>query len=407
MLMAPPVDSFLRERAGLSAYAITDLDGAPVQGELWLSGQRPSGREPAFHSEVVDGVNYRIVVQRLPTAAGEMVMLLADGSDPRQHWAQSVLLRVLLPNVLLALLAAFAVNWAVRLALRPLLAVKEAVARRSPRDLSALDVQASPEEVRPLVQSLNRLFALVQAQQEAQRRFVADAAHQLRTPLAALQAQVEALGAAVANPAGVSALDAASLRASQIDKLRGAMRRTTHLANQLLALSRVDASELDAEPVQPLDLKDLCQAQLEVHFDAALAKCLDLGLEAPSTPALGHAWLLGELLGNLLDNAVKYTPVDGRVTVRCGVADGCPFLEVEDDGPGIDPVLRDRVLERFYRVAGSGTEGNGLGLAIAQEIAHRHAGTLCLRTGAQGRGLCVRLVLGAVRESSAPNPRTP
>ena len=137
-------------------------------------------------------MTYRIASQRLQTAGGDVVTRLVDGSDPRQQWLKLVLLNVVLPNLMLMVLAVFVVNWMVRLALRPLLELKQAVEQRSPCDLSAMDVQASSEGVRPLVQSLNRLFELVNAQADSQRRFVAHAAHQLRTPLAGLQAQVEA-----------------------------------------------------------------------------------------------------------------------------------------------------------------------------------------------------------------------
>ncbi|HSV52071.1 MAG TPA: ATP-binding protein [Burkholderiaceae bacterium] len=401
LLLAPPFAEFLSERAGFAAYAITDLGGQRLHGEPWLATPRAASREPAFNSEDTGGVTYRIATQRVQTAAGELVMLVADGSDPRQQWVRAVLLKVVLPNLILIVAAAFAVNWAVRRALRPLFELKDVLERRSPRDLSAIDEQASPEEVRPLVHSLNRLFGLVNAQAESQRRFVADAAHQLRTPLAGLQAQVEAWAQAAnirrgpgsAGAAAPPGEDSLVLKAEQINKLRSATRRTSQLANQLLALSRADARSMEGQPIQHVDLKDLCEAMLELHLDAATAKHIDLGQDVAPVQAMGHHWLLRELLGNLVDNAVKYTPPGGTVTIRCGMRGEAPFLEVEDDGPGVAPLERPRVLERFYRVPGTSGEGNGLGLAIADEIARLHHAQLQLEPGAQGRGLRVTLVL--------------
>ena len=328
--------------------------------------------------------------QRQPTVGGELVMVVGDGSDPRQQWVRSIVLRVLLPNLLLVAAAAFAVRWAVQKALRPLLALKEAVERRSPRDLSAIDEAASPEEVRPLVDSLNRLFGLVNAQAESQRRFVADAAHQLRTPIAGLQAQVEAWAqAASAARQG----DTLALPTEQVYKLRSATRRTSQLANQLLALSRADARGMQSQPVQRVDLKALCEDTLEAHLDAATAKHIDLGLDADPVQVMGHAWLLRELLSNLVDNAVKYSHEGATVTIRCGRRGSVPYIEVEDDGPGVAAAERPRILERFYRVQGTAGEGNGLGLAIAEEIARLHGSHLQLLSGAAGRGLKVTLPL--------------
>jgi len=306
----------------------------------------------------------------------------------------------------------------VRHALRPLIELKEAVERRSPRDLSALDAEAVPEEVRPLALSLNRLLDLVNAQAESQRRFVADAAHQLRTPLAGLQAQVEAWAQAVSSTAALADPDrvhqencpqalvdiehvAITLEASQIYKLRLAVRRTSQLANQLLALSRADARSAHTQPMQCVDLQELCEVMLETHLDAATAKDIDLGLEATEVHATGHAWLLRELLANLVDNAIRYTQRGGRVTLRCGRCAAAdedgeqPFLEVEDNGPGVPPPERARMLERFYRIAGTVGEGTGLGLAIADEIARVHNSQLQVLQGRDGRGLRMRLCLPA------------
>jgi two-component system sensor histidine kinase TctE len=320
-----------------------------------------------------------------------VVVVLADGSDPRQQWARVILFKVLLPNLVLLTLAAFAVRWSVARALKPLLDLREAVESRSPRDLSSIDESASPEEVRPLVHSLNRLFELVNAQAESQRRFIADAAHQLRTPLAGLQAQVEAWAqAASATPVRDATV---RLPADEVTKLRDATRRTSQLASQLLALSRADARTMHAQPMQRVDLKALCEDILQHHLDDATAKHIDLGLDAQPAAAHAHEWLLREALENLVDNAVKYTPSGGTVTIHCGLRGGVPFLQVEDDGPGIAPAERAHVLERFYRVKGTQAEGNGLGLAIADEIARVHHGHLTLEGASDGRGLRATLAL--------------
>ena len=415
MLMAPWLEDFLHERRGTSAFALVGRDGTVVSGDTWLSGMPPATLEPEFSSQEFDGVTYRIVSQRMHTVAGELVLRLADGSDPRQQWLRMLWLKVGLPNLVLAVAAIFAVNWAVRRALRPLIALKEAVERRSPRDLTALDAQGSPAEVRPLVLSLNRLFDLVNAQAESQRRFVADAAHQLRTPLAGLQAQVEAwvqaLGtsAAQAHPDHIYREDshltlveiesaAITLEASQVLKLRQAVRRTSQLANQLLALSRADARSANSQPMQRVDLRQLCEGLLEAHLDAAAAKQIDLGLEATDVHTTGHEWLLRELMGNLVDNAIRYTPPGGCVTLRCALVmtpdqGAQPVLEVEDNGPGVPVHERARMLERFYRLAGTVGEGSGLGLAIAEEIARVHNSHLLVLEGHGGRGLRMRLVI--------------
>lgn len=393
LLMAPAVQEFLKGGAGHAAYAIIDADGKVLHGEPWLAGLPPATLEPEFHSEENEGITWRIVRQRQHTMVGEVVVVLADGSDPRQQWARSILLKVLLPNLVLVVAAAFAVRWAVERALKPLLALREALERRSPRDLRPIDESASPDEVRPLVKSLNRLFGLVDAQAESQRRFIADASHQLRTPLAGLQAQVEAWAqAANANPPPDGTV---RVPTEEVNKLRSATRRTSQLANQLLALSRADARALQSQALQRVDLKALCEAILESQLDAATAKRIDLGLDAAASATSGHDWLLRELLGNLVDNAVKYTPAGGSVTIRCGTRQQSAFLEVEDDGPGIAASERHHVLERFYRVRGTPGEGNGLGLAIADEIARVHHSHLEMRTGAGGSGLKVTLVFAA------------
>lgn len=392
LLLAPPVDEFLNERERRTGYSILSANGQLLLGDGWLPTVLPSTAEPEFMSLTDGGITYRLIAQRVQTAAGELIVQLADGSDARQQWLNTVVTRVLLPNLLLMVAAFVGIRWAVQRALRPLMNLKAAVERRSPRDLSPLAHEAIPAEVRPLVHSLNRLFELVNAQAEAQRRFVADAAHQLRTPIAGLQAQVEAWGQATT---GLGHQDTLALRVEQIVRLRHACRRTSQLANQLLALSRADATMAGAQSMQCVDLMALCENALAMHLDAAQAKDIDLGLEVQPAQVDGHEWLLREMLINLVDNAIRYTPAHGVVTLRCGAQARVAWLEVEDSGPGIPPDEHARVLQRFYRLPGTTTEGNGLGLAIADEIARAHATQLVLGTGTDGHGLLVRVVFGA------------
>ena len=389
---------FIGSRGPRGAYAILNEEGHVVAGEEWLRDYPPDTHEPEFSSQELRGVVYRIVTQRVNTTMGELTVRLADGASPTWQRLRRLWIKVLLPNLLLAVLAYAAVQWAVRRALRPLLAVKEAVQGRSPRDLSALALETIPDEVRPLVLALNHLFGLVNAQAENQRRFVADAAHQLRTPLAALQAQVEALAAQPEAARGVA-----------LQRLRDATRRTTQLVQQLLTLSRVEAAGTLAAPSVTVALKTLCEDVLEMHLDAASLKHIDFGLDVAPVHVQGDAWLLREMLSNLVDNAIRYTPAGGCVTVRCSATEEGmgALLVVEDDGPGVPTSEWTQILQRFYRPVGSSGDGSGLGLAIADEIARAHRSQLVLGTGVNGRGLSVRVSLQAVPESRTTGPNRP
>lgn len=423
LLLAPSVEEFLRRSGPYTAFSVRTVGGELLLGEDWVQGPLPSTPAAEFHSIEFGGVTYRVAVQRGSTDAGELVVALADGSDSRQQWLQQLVLRVLLPNLLLVAAAGLAIHWAVGRAFKPLVDLANKVERRSARDLNPIDASTSPQEVRPLVHALNHLFELVRAQMDSQRRFVADAAHQLRTPLAGLQAQVEAW-ALLARSGGKdrnfdqkwhpalsqSPSSAITLGVDEIEKLRAATRRTSQLAHQLLALSRADARNVDTASMQRVDLKELCELALGLHLDAAAARGMDLGLEAQPVHATGHDWLLRELLSNLVDNAIKYASPGGRVTIRCGrcMVRGAlrAYLEVEDDGPGVSPGEHANVLQRFYRAPGAAGEGTGLGLSIADEIARAHGSTLQLMRGAQERGLLVRLLFVPEPAASADSPKT-
>lgn len=414
--LTPAIEDFLRGQVDEVGYAVGDLHGNVVAGDTWIKFDVPTTTLAEFHSQEHDGVTYRVAVLKAETyGAGELVVMLADSSDVRQQWVRQLLMHVLLPNLLLIAGAAVAIYWSVSRAFKPLRTLTQAVERRSPRDLSPIDEQTSPAEVRPLVRSLNRLFSLVDAQAEGQRRFVADAAHQLRTPLAALQAQVEAWALSAESAQRAARRNGGAqaqvvLSVEQIEQLRAATRRTSQLARQLLALSRADARNAEVQPIQKVDLKELCESMLELFIDRASGKGLDFGLETEPVHVWGHSWLLRELVSNLVENAIKYTPQGGSVTLRCGRRGqplgsddvallGLPgvaqwaFVEVDDDGPGVPEAERAQITQRFYRAQSASGEGTGLGLAIADEIAQLHQGVLSFADGGSGRGLLVRLEL--------------
>ena len=191
LLLAPPVEEFLKERKGLVTYKIYTPKRHLLHGDDRLPSVVPLTREPEFFNQEIGGISYRMVVQRVPSVAGDVVVEVADASDPHKHWLQQLVMKVLLPNLVMMGLVAVFVSWAVGQALRPLRDLTLAIERRSPRDLSSINERGIPLEIRPLVTSLNWLFGMVNRQSEAQRRFIADAAHQLRTPIASLQAQIE------------------------------------------------------------------------------------------------------------------------------------------------------------------------------------------------------------------------
>lgn len=301
------------------------------------------------------------------------------------------------PALLMLLVLMAIALWAVRKTLMPWLSLAQSVQARVPSDLELIEVAAwAPHAVQSMAKSLNRWLARANDERGAQQRFIADAAHQLRTPLAALQAQVEAWALMAQAAPGKSIV----LSVDQVKLLRNATRRTTQLANQLLALSRAENQLGQDEQKERVDLQSLCETLLTLFLDRAVAKDLDLGLEAQPAHVTGHEWLLRELISNLLDNAIKYTPRGGCITLRCGrygrdERSECVVLEVEDDGPGVPVGEYARLTQRFYRACGAGSEGTGLGLAIVQEIAQGHGAALHFSPGMHQHGLKVQLIFAA------------
>jgi two-component system sensor histidine kinase TctE len=349
------------------------------QGGVPPPPEEPVEGVPLFYDGEVRGEPVRVAAMTVPFADEVALILVAETLVKRERMVRQLLASTVLPE-LAFFVAALAVVWyGVGRGLAPLDSLRAELAARSPRDLRPIGEDTAPLEVRPLVQSLNDLLRRLAESIDAQSRFVADAAHQLRTPLAALQAQVDAARRETMPPA----------LAATVDHLHAAAGRAAHLARQLLTLAAVEPSTGRPFAPEPADLAAVAQNRAPDWVARADTKAIDLGFELAPAPLAGEPDLLAELAANLVDNALHYTPRGGEVTLRTGLRDGRAYLEVEDSGPGIPAADRERVFERFHRVRGTPGEGTGLGLAIVREIAHRHRAAIDVAAAASGRGTVI------------------
>jgi two-component system sensor histidine kinase TctE len=310
------------------------------------------------------------------------VTLAGHDAMARQLW-----LRAFAQQLALVLIAGLFVLVGLRRGLAPLLKLRDAVRSRGRTDLAPFSVPEAQTEIRPLIDALNAYMERVRAQMAAQRRFVANAAHQLRTPLALLSTQA----AYARREAGVDA------RAEALAALQKSAGRLARLAEQLLTLSRAEPGSRRPREDR-IDLAEAARGVLESLAPVAVSRRIDLGLEAGG-PAMvtGDGTMLREMIVNLVDNALRYGRTGGKVTVAVSAVGNEAVLTVADDGPGIPPEERARVFERFYRVAGAAEEGSGLGLAIVREVADNAGGSVRLSDRPAG-GLTVEARLPLARD---------
>lgn len=354
-------------------FRVSRADGSTIAGNADLVAAPIQHNNLGYRNADYHGTPVRAVSLRT-TVAGEALLVTAAET---MHWRDRVVHR--LDTIIglgdsLQLLLVLAISMlGITVALRPLRRLREQIASQSPEKLKPLPTAPIPGEVRPLVDSLNTLLMTVRDSAQSQQHFLTNAAHQLRTPLTGLKAQLEVLARE----------NAGGPQQARIAALQGGIDRLAHTANQLLALARAEPSAHRASDFTPLALPELVGAVVSTLLDRSLVADVDLGADCQPAEVEGIHWLLHELLVNLVDNAIRHTPPGGQVTVRCGTAEGLAYLEVEDDGPGIPPDLRQRVRERFYHAGGNG-QGSGLGLSIVEEIARTHRGRLLILDGSTG-----------------------
>ena len=318
-----------------------------------------------------DGHHYRV----LSVLTGGQVVQVAQDLVVRQKLASRLALRTVLPIAVMLPLLMIVVGWVVSSSLAPVERVREQLAARRANDLAPVSATDLPAEVQPMVSEFNALLGRVKQSFEAQQHFVADAAHELRSPLTALKLQVQALQRATDD----------GVRATAQQRLSAGIDRASRLVEQLLLLARQETAPLQ---MQPVDLGALLRQIMVEQTPAAQARAINLGLiRADAVQVTGQSDALAILIRNLLENAIKYTPEGGRVDVSLSLNPAT--LTIEDSGPGIPSEDRERVFDRFYRSADAALSagGSGLGLAIVKSIAERHGARLRLGPSATLGGL--------------------
>lgn len=360
-------------------YQIRVVGGKVVAGDIVLPAPPFKPGQAVYYDTYIQGEQVRVVA--IPRAGVPMdppiVVQFAETLHKRKALANDIAVAVMAPQLALMVLAWLAIQQGIKVGLRPLKNLTRSIEQRSPKDLAPLPVSGVPQELLPLMSSFNALLNRLEAATDVQKRFIADAAHQLRTPLAALRIQLER---ALREPDPV-------VRETLLQQLVAAIERTARLSSQLLLLARAEPGSTSTPRHERINLCALAFDIGSTWIQRTLQQDADLGLEAPEHPLYieGEPLMIGELINNLIHNALRY---GGRqITLRVAEVDQGIELSVEDDGPGLSGVEKEKVFERFYRVGGSPVDGSGLGLPIVREIARSHGGE-CGYRQREGGGAC-------------------
>ncbi len=380
-LTGPATDILHADDVDNIYYQIRDAHDAFVEGDpampLPEDAEAPPPWSTKFRYDFIHNTEVRIayiyvdlhktqVEPQLSIEPRLALVQVGETLDKRSQLVNQIIKGVIVPEFIILPIALVLVWFALTRGLRPLAELQQHIRARRPDDLSPIDSGYVPEEIIPLVGSLNDMLERLSQSIKVQKRFIADAAHQMKTPLAGMRMQSEL---------ALRQTDQAEIHKS-LEQLAKSSKSATRMVNQLLALARAENQTPQIKPLQILELSELARDTVQNWVQTSFIRKIDLGFEQPDEAVMvrGDATMLHELLNNLIDNALIYTPAGGNATVRVRANQeaGLAFLEVEDNGPGIALHERSHIFERFYRILGSNVEGSGLGLAIVREIAQQH-----------------------------------
>lgn len=370
-------------------YRATADSSALLTGywDLPLPATRPRIEQATYFDAVLRDRPIRVVAYAQPILAspqrGAVLIEVAQTLDGRTALARDIWLVSVSRHLAVLPLIALLLWLGLRRGLLPMLELRDRVLARQPGSTERLDESAAPSELQPLVAAFNAYAQRLDRHMSSHSRFIADASHQLRTPLTLLNTQIS-----------YALRQQGSAREEALQASQASIHHGMRLVKQLLSFTAVEGGVAPAATAGRVDLIELATELLEREAWIAQERGIDLGFESPCTsaPVTGHSHLLSEMLANLVDNALRYTKPGGQVTVHVSCGGHGAEIRVEDNGPGIPPADRERVFERFCRLENSSSDGCGLGLAIVREIAHAHGATITLEDAAPAGGLVVRIV---------------
>lgn len=374
-------------------FVVRDTKGRIIAGDLDFP---PLQIPPKYNSYVAYSSHMRGEEVRAITLStlinGEPILIgVAETRVKRQQLKLRIFWSLLVTEMLLLLLVILVVRWVLAKGFQPLQDIQGELAARRLDDLSPLPLAATPREIAPFIRAINELLQRAQASGRAKQEFLANVAHQLRTPLAGFKTQLEWLRDH--HRADTDTAQSADLMLASTDRM-------VRQANQLLALARSDPGDFQRQRLGRIRLDQLVSTSVQQFVQQALKKHIDIGFNLQPTEIDGDSFLLRDLVDNLVDNAIRYTPEGGQVTVSCAAVDGRGVLRVEDNGPGIPDAEKEHVFERFYRLDQT-QAGSGLGLAIVRDIAIDHHAQVALSAGHAGRGTVVSVTFPPATAPSA------
>lgn len=374
-------------------YQVREGESDLISGYIDLPIPGNLTETPSYHDATFQDKNIRTISLRTLIKGHYTLVQIARTTQRRRDTIAEMLISMAIPQLLLILIAMLTVWYAIGRSLSPLLQIQNEISNRAFLDLHPVSQENVPLEIQPLIHGFNDLIARLGHLLTAQQRFVADAAHQLRTPLAGLKTQAE-LALRLKDPAEIQ---------HSLQQIHTAANQANHLVQQLLVLARAEPDAQHKDQMLEFSLTALSKKITMNWISHALSKRIDLGFEGQETQDIifGNPLLIGELLNNLIDNALRYTKQFGTVTVRTISTPTLIVLEVEDNGTGIPPEAQQFVFNRFFRILGSDQEGCGLGLAIVREIAHRHDTEVELLSGKDNTGTRMRIAFH--RKLTTPN----